>query len=127
MLRKLIIMNEYLLPWRREERDPWYFDHVSCRISEKHTTSTKSWPVAFFPWSKSENFIFLLKYWQRKVDQKTSEKSLVFVKEQRRKFYLYVQLWNTKILYLRKTMLLQKDAAFLHFRLKKCSENIIFP
>ena len=43
------------------------------------------------------------------------------------KFYLYVQLSYTKISYLRKNTHLRKDAAFLHFRLKESSENMIFP
>ena len=41
--------------------------------------------------------------------------------------HLYVKLSYRKQLYLRKNTYLQKDAAFLHFRLKESSENVIFP
>ena len=71
----------------------------------------------------TENFIFSLKYRQRQFDLNTSKKSLVFVTTQ----HLYVQLSYTKNSYLRKNTHLQKDAAFLHFRLKENSENMIFP
>ena len=60
-----------------------------------------------------ENFIFSLKYRQRKVDLNTSEKSLVFV------------TMRQKISYLRKNMHLREDAVFLHFRLIESSENMI--
>ena len=75
-----------------------------------------------------ENFIFWLKYRQQKVDLKTTQKLLVFVTIQHRKFHLYVQLSCMKIkyIYARKTHL-RKDAAFSHFRLKVSSENMIFP
>ena len=83
--------------------------------------------MACFRCNTTENFIFLLKYRQRKVDLNTSKKSLVFVTIRHGKFHLYVQLSNTKISYLRKNTHLRKDAAFLHFRLKESSENMIFP
>ena len=73
------------------------------------------------------NLIFLLKYRHRKVDLNTSEKLLVFVTIPHRKFHLYVQLTYTKISYLRKNTHLLEDAAFLNFRLKESSENMIFP
>ena len=79
--------------------------------------------MARFRCNMTENFIFLLKYRQRKVDLNTSKKSLVFVTMR----HLYVQLSYTKISYLRKNTHLRKDAAFLHFRLKESSENMIFP
>ena len=78
--------------------------------------------MACFRCNTTENFIFLLKYRQRKVDLNTSKKSLVFVTIR----HLYVQLSYTKISYLRKNTHLRKDAAFLHFRLKESSENKIF-
>ena len=73
------------------------------------------------------NFIFSLKYRQRKVDLNAGEKSLLFVTKLHRKFHLYAQLSYTKISYLRKNTHLRKDAVFLHFRLKGISENMIFP
>ena len=84
----------------------------------------ESWQMASFRFNEIEDFIFLLKYRQQKDDLNTSNKSLVFVTL--RKFYLYFQLLHTKISYLRKNTHLQKDATFLHFRLKESSENI-FP
>ena len=83
--------------------------------------------MACFRCNTTENFIFLLKYRQQKVGLNTSKRPLVFVTIRHRKFHLYVQLSYTKISYLRKNTHLRKDAAFLHFRLKKSSENIIFP
>ena len=71
----------------------------------------------------TENFIFSLKYRQRQVDLNSRKKSLVFVTTR----HLYVQLSYTKNSYLRKNTHLRKDAAFLHFRLKESSENMIFP
>ena len=65
------------------------------------------------------DFTFSLKYRQRKVDLNASEKSLVFVTKRPREFHLCAQLSYTKISYLHKNTHLQKDAAFLHFRLKK--------
>ena len=62
-----------------------------------------------------------------KVDLNAGRKSLVFVTKRHRKFYLYAQLPYTKISYLRKNTHLLKDAAFLHFRFKGSSENMIFP
>ena len=56
-----------------------------------------------------------------------SEKSFAFFTIRHRKFHLYVQLWHTNILYLRKNTHLREDATFLHFLLKESSENIIFP
>ena len=79
--------------------------------------------MACFRCNATENLIFLLKYSQQKVDLNTSKKSLVFVTIR----HLYVQLSYTKISYLRKNTHLRKDAAFLHFRLKESSENMIFP
>ena len=77
-----------------------------------------------------KNFIFSLKYKyrQQKVDLSTNQKSLVFVTIIiHRKCNLYAQLSYTKILYSHKNTHLQKDVAFLHFRLKGSSENMIFP
>ena len=83
--------------------------------------------MACFCCNTTENFIFSLKYRQRKVDLNTSKKSFVFATIRHRKFHLYVQLSYTKISYLRKNTHLRKDAAFLHFHLKEMSENMIFP
>ena len=77
-----------------------------------------------FRFNEIEDFIFLLKFRQRKDDLNTSKKSLVFVTIRHRKFYLYVQLLYTKISYLCKNKHLQKDAAILHFLLKESSGNI---
>ena len=82
--------------------------------------------MACFRYNTTENFIFLLKYRQQKVDLNTSKKSLVFVAIRHGKFHLYIQLSNTKISYLRKNTHLRKDAGFLHFRLKESSANMIF-
>ena len=90
-------------------------------------SSMKSWKMACFRCNTTENFIFSLKYRQRKFDLNTSKKSLVFFTIRPRKYHIYVQLSYTKISYLRKNTHLQKDAAFLHFRLKESSENMIFP
>ena len=76
-----------------------------------------------FRFNEIEDFIFLLKFRQRKDDLNTSKKSLVFVTIRHRKFYLYVQLLYTKISYLCKNKHLQKDAAILHFLLKESSGN----
>ena len=62
-----------------------------------------------------QNFIFLLKYCKRRVGLNTSQKLLVFVTIQHRKFHLCVQLSTTKIPYLRKKMDLWKDAALYIF------------
>ena len=83
--------------------------------------------MACFCCNTTENFIFSLKYRQRKVDLNTSKKSLVFNTIRHRKFRLYVRLSYTKISDLRRNTDLRKDAAFVHFRLKECSENMIFP
>ena len=79
--------------------------------------------MACFHCNATENLISLLKYRQRKVDLNTSKKWLVFVTIP----HLYVQLSYTKISFLGKNTHLRKDAAFLHFRLKETSENMIFP
>ena len=83
--------------------------------------------MACFCCDTTENFIFSPRYRQQKVDLNTSEKSLVFVKTRHRKFCSYVQLSYKKSSYLRKNTHLRKDVAFLHFRLKESSENMIFP
>ena len=83
--------------------------------------------MACFCCNTTENFIFSLKYRQQKVDLNASKKSFVFVTIRLRKFHLYVQLSYAKISYLRKNTHLRKDVAFLHFRLKESSENMIFP
>ena len=88
---------------------------------------TKNWKMTSFCCNTTENFIFSLIYRQWKVYLNTSKKSLVFVIIRRRKFHLYIQLLFTKVSYLRKNKHLQKDAAFLHFRLKERSEIMIFP
>ena len=77
--------------------------------------------MACFRCNTTENFIFSLKYRQRKVDLNTSKKSLVFVTIRH-----HIRLSYTKISYLRKNTHLRKDAAFLHFRLKERWENMIF-
>ena len=59
--------------------------------------------MACFRCNTTKNFIFLLKYRQRNVYLGTSKKSLVFVTIRH----------------------LRKDAAFLQFRLKESSENVI--
>ena len=81
----------------------------------------KSSPMAGFRCNTAENFIFSLKYRQRKVELNANEKSLVSAKIRHAKFHLYVQLSYTQITHLR------KDAAFSHFRLKESSENMMFP
>ena len=85
--------------------------------------------MACFRSNTAGNFIFLLKYLQRKIDINVNKKSLVFVSIRHffTKFNLYVQLSYTKISYLCKNTRVRKDAASLHFRLKKSSENMIFP
>ena len=88
-------------------------------------SSTKSWKMTCFRCNTTENLIFSLIYCQQKVDLNTSKKSLVFVAIRYRKFHLYVQLSCTKISYLRTNTHLRKNAAFLHFRLKESSENMI--
>ena len=87
----------------------------------------KSSPMAGFRCNTAENFIFSLKYRQRKVELNANEKSLVSVKIRHAKFHLYVQLSYTQISYLRKNTHLRKDTAFSHFRLKESSENMMFP
>ena len=121
-------MNEPSLPSRRK-KDLRFYGHVSWRIlsGKCKKPSTKSWPMTFFRCNTAENFIFSLAYRQWKVDLNTSRKSLVFGTIRHRKFHLYVQLSYTKISYLRKNTHLRKDAAFLHFRLKESSANMIFP
>ena len=83
--------------------------------------------MACFCCNTTENKIFWLQYRQRKIDLNAIEKSLLFVTMRHRKFQIYVQLSYTKISYLRKNTHLRKDAAFLPFRLKESSENMIFP
>ena len=95
-------------------------------------SSTKSWKIAWLRRNTTENFIFSLKYRQQKVDLNTSKKSLVFItiwhfENFIPEFHLYVQPLYTKISYLRNNTHLRKDAAFLHFPLKECSENMVFP
>ena len=77
--------------------------------------------------SMLQSFIFLLKYLQRKVDLCTSQKSLLFVtiRIRHKNFHLYVQASHVKISNLCKGRHLRKDAAFLHFRLKESSKNMI--
>ena len=82
--------------------------------------------MVLFWCNTTENFIFLLKYHQRKADLNANETSLVFITIRHRILHLYAQLSYTKISYLRKNTHFRKDAAFLHFRLKESSENMIF-
>ena len=82
--------------------------------------------MACFCCNTTEHFIFLLKYLQLKVDLNATEKLLVFVTRRHRKIHPYVQLLYTNISYICRNTHLRKDAAFLHFRLKKSSENMIF-
>ena len=74
-----------------------------------------------------ESLIFLLKHRQQKVELNTSKKPIAFVTIRHRNFHLYTQLLHTKISYFHEITHLQKDDAFLYFRLKESSENIIFP
>ena len=121
-------MNEPSLPSRRK-KDLRFYDHVSWRIllGKCKKPSIKSWPMACFRCNMTENFIFSLKYCQRKVDPNTSRKSHVFGTIRHRQFHLYVQLSYTKISYLCKNTHLWNDAASLHFPLKESSENMIYP
>ena len=59
---------------KEKKRDPRLFDHVSYRILAKKLTNGLFWLQYYLA-----NFIFLLKYRQRKVDLNAGEKSLVFV------------------------------------------------
>ena len=118
---------------KEQKRDPRFFDHLSCRIlakKYKHLQPKVDQWLVLLQYDVA-NFIFSLKYCQRKVERKVdlnaSEKLLVFFTKRHRKFHLYAQLLHTKISYLRKNTYLRKDAAFLHFRLKERSENMIFP
>ena len=93
-----------------------------------------------FRYNKTENFIFSLKYRQRKVDLNTSEKSLVFVTIRHRKFHPYVQLSHKKISNLRKNKHFGEIYCFLTFSFEgkfrkyisvkgkhiKTNENMIF-
>ena len=81
--------------------------------------------MACFRYNTTENFIFLLKYSQQKFYLNADEKLFSFGTVWHRKFHLYVQLPYTKISYLRKHTHVRNDAAFLYFRLKESSENII--
>ena len=76
---------------------------------------------------RRSRFHLSLKYRRGKVDLNAGEKSLVLVTKRHKKIDLYSQLSHTKISYLRKNAHLQKVTAFLHFRLKESSENMIFP
>ena len=98
----------------------YYGKHINI-FNEKLTSSLFSLEFDL------ENFIFSLKYHQRKVDRNTSKKSIVFVTILHRNFHLYVQLSYTKISYLPKNTHLRKDAGVLHFCLKESLENMIFP
>ena len=96
--------------------------------------------MACFRCKKTENFIFSLKYRQRKVGLNTSEKSLVFVTIRHRKFHPYVQLSYTKISNLRKHTHFAEICCFLTFSFEgkfrkyisvkrehtKTNKNIIF-
>ena len=88
-----------------------------------------------------ENFIFSLKYRQRKVGLNTSEKSLVFVTIRHRKFHLYVQLPYTKIFIFTQEYAFAERCCFLTFSFEgkfrkydisvkrkhaKTNENMIF-
>ena len=126
---KLIIMNQQLLPSRRKQEilDPSFmfptkYQRKNINIFNK-ILSNGLFQVQY----DVATLIFLLKYRQQKVDLYASEKSLVFVTKRHRKFHLYAQLSYAKISYLRQNTHLRKDAAFLHFRLKESSENVIFP
>ena len=70
------------------------------------------------------NFVFSFEYRQQKVDFNTSQKLLVLVSRQHRKFHFYVNLSYTKS-YLRKNTHLQKNAAFISLRLKEISKIYI--
>ena len=110
---------------KEKKRDPRLFDQVSCRIlAEKY----KHLQRKVDQWLQYDvaDFIFSLKYRQRKVDLNGGEKLLVFVAKRHRKFHPYAHLSYTKISYLPKNKHLQKDAAFLHIRLKKSSKHMIF-
>ena len=93
--------------------------------------------MACFRCNTTENFIFLLKYRQRKVDLNTSKKSLVFVTIR----HLYVQLSFMKISFLGKKYAFAERCCFLTFSFEgklrkydisvkrkhtKTNENMIF-
>ena len=103
-----------------KNRDRRFFDHVSCRISEKHKHLQRKvgkW-LARAP-AKNLNEKSNLDLNAKNLILTSSEKSLVFVTIRHRKFHLYLQLSYTKISYLCNNTHLRKDAAFLHLRLKE--------
>ena len=126
---KLIIMNQQLLPSRRKQEilDPSFMFPTKYQRKNINIFNEILSNGLFQVQYDVENLIFLLKYRQQKVDLYASEKSLVFVTKRHRKFHLQAQLSYKKISYLRQNTHLRKDAAFLHFRLKESSENVIFP
>ena len=126
---KLIIMNQQLLPSRRKQEilDPSIMSPTKYQRKNINIFNEILSNGLFQVQYDVENLIFLLKYRQQKVDLYASEKSLVFVTKRHRKLHLYAQLSYKKISYLRQNTHLRKDAAFLHFRLKESSENVIFP
>ena len=126
---KLIIMNQQLLPSRRKQEilDPSFMFPTKYQRKNINIFNEILSNGLFQVQYDVATLIFLLKYRQQKVDLYASEKSLVFVTKRHRKFHLYAQLSYAKISYLRQNTHLRKDAAFLHFRLKESSENVIFP
>ena len=103
IFRKLVIMNEHLLPWRRKKKRS---SILRSRFLQDIIGKT------------------LISSIKRRVDLNTSQKLLASVTIWHWKFHLYVQLTYMKISYLRKNTHLREDAAFLYFRLKESSENI---
>ena len=112
---------------KEKRRDTRLFDLVCYRILEKNINIFNEKLINDLIWLQYDvaNFIFSLKYRQRKVDLNAGEKSLVFVTKQHfifkhsyriRKFHIYARI-----------RICGKDAAFLNFRLKESSESMIFP
>ena len=82
--------------------------------------------MACFCFNARENFIFSHKYRQPKVDLSTCKRSLVFVTIRQRISSLHPAIVYEDVIFTENTHL-RKDAAFLYFRLKEDSENMIFP
>ena len=120
MFRKFIIMNEHLLTWREKKEilNSSITFPVGCYRKNINIFNGKLTNRLFLLQYYVENFAFLVKYRQRKVDLDTSEKLLVFFTIQ----HLYAQLSYMKIPYLRENTHLWKDVAFLHFVWRKVKE-----
>ena len=119
---------------KEKKGDPRLFDHICYRIlakKYKHLQQKVDQWLVLAAILRSK-FHLSLKYRQRKVDLKASEKSFVFATKRHRKFHLYTQLSYTNISYLSKNTHLQKDAAFIKYdtsvkrKHAKTNENMIF-